>query len=108
MTEAGAAFKTMKVLFIIRSTLFDNKGGDTIQILQTAQCLRALGVSVTVVSTLEKIAYEGYDLLHFFNITRPADILRHIERSGKPYVVTPIFVDYAEFDRNFRKGPSGF
>jgi glycosyltransferase involved in cell wall biosynthesis len=99
---------TMNVLFIIRSTLFSNKGGDTIQIVQTAHCLRELGVSVTVVSTLEEIAYEGYDLLHFFNITRPADILSHIERSGKPFVVTPIFVDYSEFDRNFRKGPSGF
>lgn len=102
------ACNTMNVLFIIRSTLFTNKGGDTIQILQTAHCLRELGVSVTVASTLKEIAYEEYDLLHFFNITRPADILRHIERSGKPYVVTPIFVDYSEFDRNFRKGPTGF
>lgn len=98
----------MNVLFIIRATLFTNKGGDTIQILETAHCLRELGVSITVASTLEEIAYEGYDLLHFFNITRPADILSHIERSGKPYVVTPIFVDYSEFDRNFRKGPTGF
>ena len=98
----------MNVLFIIRSTLFSNKGGDTIQILQTAHCLRDLGVSVTVVSTLEEIAYERYDLLHFFNITRPADILSHIEKSGKPYVVTPIFVDYSEFDRNFSgKDPAG-
>ncbi|HEV2352804.1 MAG TPA: hypothetical protein VGR89_01060, partial [Puia sp.] len=97
----------MNVLFIIRSTLFSNKGGDTIQILQTARCLRELGVNVTVAGTLDKMEYTQYDLLHFFNITRPADILRHIEKSGKPYVVTPIFVDYSEFDRTFRKGASG-
>jgi glycosyltransferase involved in cell wall biosynthesis len=97
----------MNVLFIIRSTLFSNKGGDTIQIVQTANCLRELGVTVTIVSTLDEIAYERFDLLHFFNITRPADILSHSERSGKPYVITPIFIDYSEFDRNFRKGPSG-
>ncbi len=98
----------MKVLFIVRSTLYSNKGGDTIQILQTARCLQESGVEVRVVSTLEKIDDTEYDLLHFFNITRPADILRHIEKCETPYVVSPIFVDYSEFDRNFRRGLSGF
>jgi glycosyltransferase involved in cell wall biosynthesis len=97
----------MKVLFVVRSTLHSNKGGDTIQILQTAHCLKELGVEVTVISTLEGTDYDGYDLLHFFNITRPADILKHIDQSKKPFVISPIFVDYSEFDRRFRKGLSG-
>jgi len=97
----------MKVLFIVRSTLYSNRGGDTIQILQTAQHLKQLGVDVTIVGTLSDIAYEEYDLLHFFNIIRPADILIHIRKSGKPYIISPIFVDYSEFDKNFRTGISG-
>lgn len=97
----------MRVLFIVRSTLFSNKGGDTIQILQTARQLKELGVDVTVARSLEHISYKGYDLLHFFNITRPADMIGHIAKSRKPYVISPVFVDYSEFDRNFRKGVSG-
>ena len=34
--------------------------------------------------TNEKIDYSKYDLLHFFNITRPADILYHLEKSSLP------------------------
>ncbi|HVS98525.1 MAG TPA: glycosyltransferase family 4 protein, partial [Puia sp.] len=98
----------MNVLFIARSTLYSNKGGDTIQILQTAQSLRVLGINVTIASAADEIDYGGYDLLHFFNITRPADILGHIAKSDKPFVVSPIFVDYSEFDRRHRKGVSGF
>jgi glycosyltransferase involved in cell wall biosynthesis len=97
----------MKVLFIVRGTLYTNKGGDTIQILETARYLKELGVDVAIKSATEEIAYGEYDLLHFFNITRPADILKHIERSKKPFVLSPIFVDYSEFDRAFRKGYSG-
>jgi glycosyltransferase involved in cell wall biosynthesis len=51
--------------------------------------------------------YSPFDLIHFFNITRPADILYHIRQSGKPYVISTIFVDYSEFDRRARKGASG-
>jgi glycosyltransferase involved in cell wall biosynthesis len=98
----------MRVLFIVRSTLYSNKGGDSIQILQTAYHLKELGVLVTIANTLDEIPYGDYDILHFFNITRPADIISHIRKSGKPYVLSPIFVDYSEFDRNFRKGLSGF
>jgi glycosyltransferase involved in cell wall biosynthesis len=35
---------------------------------------------------------------------RPADILRHARASGKPYVISPLFVDYTEADRRTRKG----
>jgi glycosyltransferase involved in cell wall biosynthesis len=54
----------------------------------------------------EDINYAGYDLIHFFNLMRPADILRHARISGKPYVVSPLFVDYSESDRRTRKGPA--
>ncbi len=97
----------MKVLFIVRSTLFSNKGGDTVQVQQTASWLNKFGIDTTIRLSNESIDYKPYDLLHFFNITRPADMLVHIKASGKPYVISPIFVDYSEFDRSIRKGMAG-
>jgi glycosyltransferase involved in cell wall biosynthesis len=94
----------MKVLFIARASLYKNKGGDTIQLHKTAEWLGKLGVAVDVRLADEDIHYAGYDLIHFFNLMRPADILRHAGASGKPYVVSPIFVDYSESDRRTRSG----
>jgi len=97
----------MKVAMISRSSLFTSKGGDTIQIQQTARHLKEFNISVEIRLTKEKINYQEYDLLHFFNLTRPADILPHIEKSNTPFVVTPLLIDYSEFDQHFRKGISG-
>jgi len=94
----------MKVLFIARATLYKNRGGDTIQILKTAEYLRKLSVGVDIKLTDEPIDYSGYQLLHFFNIIRPADILKHINASSLPYVISPVFVDYSESDRQTRRG----
>ncbi|PWT96534.1 MAG: glycosyl transferase family 1 [Bacteroidetes bacterium] len=97
----------MKILFISRSGLFRDKGGDTVQLLQTAASLRELGVDVDVRLCDEIIDYAPYDLLHFFNIIRPADILLHIRKSKKPYLVSTIFVDYGEYEKKVRKGIVG-
>lgn len=94
----------MKILFIARASLFRNRGGDTIQVNKTAEWLGKLGVVVDIRLANEDIDYTGYDLIHFFNLMRPADILRHAMTSGKPYVVSPLFVDYSEADRNTRRG----
>jgi len=98
----------MKIAFIVRATLFNVQGGDTIQVLNTAEYLRKKGVDVDIKLTTDLIAYNSYDLLHFFNIIRPADILIHIEASQKPFVVSTVFVEYAEFEKNYRRGISGF
>jgi glycosyltransferase involved in cell wall biosynthesis len=98
----------LKVAMISRSTLFTIKGGDTVQITETAKQLSLIGVEVDIKLTDEPIAYEKYDLLHFFNIIRPADILFHIKRSGLPYVVSTILIDYSQYDKFQRKGISGF
>lgn len=98
----------MRVAFITRSTLDTAPGGDTIQIKQTANQLRNLDVQVDILPTTLKIDYSLYDLLHFFNIVRPADLLHHISKSKKPFVLSPIFIDYGEYDRLHRKGISGF
>lgn len=94
----------MKVLFIARASLYKNRGGDTIQLHKTAEWLGKLGVMVDIRLADEDIDYAGFDLIHFFNLMRPADILRHAGASGKPYVVSPLFVDYSESDKRTRKG----
>src|SRR5579863_1097454 len=93
----------MKILFIARASLYKNRGGDTVQLHKTAEALRNLGVAVDIRLADEAFDYAGYDLLHFFNLMRPADILHHATTARKPYVVSPLFVDYSEADRNTRK-----
>jgi glycosyltransferase involved in cell wall biosynthesis len=97
----------VRILFISRATLYKDKGGDTVQIINTARYLEKLGLQVTIKLCNEKIDYTSYDLLHFFNIIRPADILAHSKRSRKPYVVSTIYVDYSEYERKIRGGITG-
>jgi len=94
----------MNVLFIARSTLYSAPGGDTIQIQSTAKYLCRLGFHIDIVLANQSVDYSTYDLLHFFNITRPADILKHVKLSGKPFVISPIFIDYSEFERIYQTG----
>ena len=92
---------------ISRSTLFSSPGGDTIQIINTAKYLRVLNVDVDIRTADSIINYSEYDLIHFFNIIRPADILTHIKRTGIPFVVSTIFVDYSEYEKRNRRGVAG-
>jgi len=86
----------MKVAFITRSTLYSAPGGDTIQAQSTAKYLMQQGIEVDIKLASDQIDYPRYQILHFFNIIRPADMLLHIRRSGKPYVVSTNFVDYSD------------
>ncbi len=97
----------IKVVLIGRATLYAVRGGDTVQIMQTAAFLNRAGVKADIKLADEKIDYEAYDLLHFFNITRPADILSHIRKSGKRFVVSTIHIDYSAYDKNYRGGLPG-
>ena len=98
----------MKVAFISRASLFNDKGGDTIQIVNTAAELRVMGIDVDIFLADQKPDYTKYDFLHFFNIIRPDDILPHIGRSRIPFVVSTIFVDYSEYEKKARRGASAF
>jgi glycosyltransferase involved in cell wall biosynthesis len=98
----------MRIAFVTRSTLYTVPGGDTIQVLQTAKYLRKLGAEVDVCLTDDEIIYSNYDIFHFTNIIRPADILFHIGKTKKPFVLSPILIDYSEYDKHHRKGVPGF
>ncbi len=94
----------MRVAMISRATLHTSAGGDTTQIMETAAALRSLGVTVDVLLTTDQIEYAQYDLLHFFNIIRPADIISHVVRSGKPFLVSTIFLEFGVYGRDEGKG----
>lgn len=93
----------MRVGFIARSTIFSSPGGDTFQMVETARQLRLCGVAVDIRKSNEKIDHRLYDLFHFFNIIRPADAIK-LSKAGIPYVFSPIYIDYSDFDKKVRFG----
>lgn len=98
----------MKVLFIARPNLLQSRGGDTVQIESTAHYLRELGVDVTLyTNTTKKINLENYDLIHYFNLIDPEDIVGFLNNTRKPQVLSTIYLKYDEYDRNQRKGLIG-
>lgn len=93
---------SLHILFLARPNLLTYPGGDTTQVLQTAKELRKLGVEIDINPTT--IDYAKYDLLHFFNIIDPEDILGHLKKSDLPFVISTIYLDYSEYDKHYRKG----
>ena len=100
----------MKVLFITRPSVFSGPGGDTVQLLKTAEYLKELGVDVTVADhPMPDLG--GYDLIHFFNLRNPQDLLinvRRVRRAGIPSVLSTIWGSYHEGDIHTRSGLQGF
>jgi glycosyltransferase involved in cell wall biosynthesis len=66
-----------------------------------------MGVEVDVYLANAVIDYCKYDLLHFFNVIRPADIIGHVQRSRKPYLISTIFVEYGTVNEQGRGGMVG-
>lgn len=95
----------MNVLFTSRSTLFSQPGGDTLQVEQTAKYLREMGHNVDIKLCGEPINTNEYDLVHFFNIIRPADLKVSIPKHI-PLVVSSIYHDYSEYDKLYRSAGS--
>ncbi|MBT8253598.1 MAG: glycosyltransferase family 4 protein [Flavobacteriaceae bacterium] len=91
----------MKIIMIGRATLFTHPGGDTMQLVKTAEYLNKLDdIEVEVSSADQEIDFNSYDLLHLFNISRPSDHLGFIKRCPKPYVISTVFVDFSEAEKN--------
>lgn len=96
----------MKVLFITRPTVFSGPGGDTVQLEKTKQYLEELGCRIDIADCAEP-NLEGYDLVHFFNLRNPQDLLynvRRVKAKGIPSVLSTIWGSYIECDRKERKG----
>lgn len=92
----------MKVLIVARHSLHTQYGGDTLQIEQTAKYLELLNHQVDI-TTESRTDASGYDVIHLFNIIRPAQLLFYL-KFKKPIVITSIYVDYSEFERKHSLG----
>ncbi|MDX5405234.1 MAG: glycosyltransferase family 4 protein, partial [Bacteroidota bacterium] len=89
----------LRIAFISRASLYDQPGGDTIQIQETANALRREGHEVDILLSGTPLVEDGYDLVHFFNLGRPADLLRYMPLDI-PLVISPILVDYSQVEKN--------
>jgi glycosyltransferase involved in cell wall biosynthesis len=99
----------VKVLLQSRTTLFTVPGGDTIQVVKTAEALRATGCSVDISLKLEPDV-SSYDLVHLFNLTRPQEVFvqaTNAMKQGKNVVLSTIYADFNEYDRFGRGGIAG-
>lgn len=99
----------MKILFQSRKTLFSVPGGDTVQLLKTAEALRAHGHLVDVSTELEP-DLSGYDLVHLFNLMRPQEVhlqALNAKRQGRCLALSTIYGPYLEYERKVRGGLTG-
>jgi glycosyltransferase involved in cell wall biosynthesis len=94
----------LKVLFIARPNLFTSRGGDTVQIESTALSLQKLGVEVRLFDHKKDSKVERYDLIHYFNLIDPEDILGHLDRFKEPKLLSTIYLKYDEYDKKHRGG----
>ncbi|HGC1811545.1 TPA: glycosyltransferase family 4 protein [Escherichia coli] len=96
----------LKVLFVSRPTLFSGPGGDTIQLLKTKQYLENIGVEIDIFDGKD-VDIKEYDLVHFFNLRNPQDILhlvRKTKKFNKPMALSTIWGTYYECDQKARVG----
>ncbi len=91
----------INVILLSRSTLFSQPGGDTLQVEQTARYLSEVGCKVEIGLSGTSINFRQFDLIHFFNLIRPADA-REALNSGIPIIVSSIYHDYSEYDSKHR------
>jgi glycosyltransferase involved in cell wall biosynthesis len=99
----------MKVLFQSRKGLFSAPGGDTIQIVKTAEFLEKSGCHIEISSELEA-DLSKFDLVHIFNLMRPQEVYLqavNAKKFGKRLVLSTIYGPYTEFDNQARMGLTG-
>jgi glycosyltransferase involved in cell wall biosynthesis len=88
-----------QIAFLTRKTHHAQPGGDTVQIEMTASLLRKAGLNVTVYLSPSKIPYSKIDLLHIFNLGRPANLLTAIRKATCPIILSSIYVDFHLVDQ---------
>jgi len=100
----------MRVLWLVRRNLRQHPGGDTTQILNTAEKLRQRGITIDFESSLPRNLHT-YDLVHLFHLDRLWEnerYCRKIRSQGCPVILSPIYWPTFEYDREARPGLQGF
>ena len=87
----------MHIAFVARKTLYSQPGGDTVQVEQSAAALRRQGHNVSITTSGTPLP-DNIDVLHGFNLGRPADLLPYFTSFPGKKVLSSIYVDYALAD----------
>ena len=99
----------MKILFQSRLDLFDKRGGDTIQMLETKVSLEKLGIAVDINCSLN-LDVSSYDIVHIFNLDWVCETYPQIynaKKQGKKVILSPIHHSQEEFERYENKSRYG-
>ena len=99
----------MKILFQSRLDLFDKRGGDTIQMLETQVSLEKLGIAVDINCSLN-LDVSSYDIVHIFNLDWVCETYPQIynaKKQGKKVILSPIHHSQEEFERYENKSRYG-
>jgi glycosyltransferase involved in cell wall biosynthesis len=98
----------MRALFVVRRNLTIHTGGDTTQILSTADALRALGVGVDLVHDVPK-RLDRWDVVHLFHLDRLWENIPHLAavRRRRPVVLSPIWWPKDDYNAHARRGVQG-
>lgn len=100
----------MRVLWLVRKNLTEHTGGDTTQILQTAEAVRRQGVEVELASDVPN-DLASFDLVHLFHLDRLWENMAHTRVArvaGRPIALSTIFWPADEFDQGGRAGVQGW
>ena len=87
----------MHIAFVARKTLYSQPGGDTVQVEQSAAALRRQGHNVSIITSGTPLP-DNIDVLHGFNLGRPADLLPYFTSFPGKKALSSIYVDYALAD----------
>ncbi|WP_195245495.1 glycosyltransferase family 4 protein [Clostridium celatum] len=89
----------MKVLFVNRENAFTRLGGDTVQMVETKESLKKLGVQVDIaLGVQDESTYSKYDIIHVFNIQTEDFTLeecKKIKKCNKRLYVSTIWWDFS-------------
>jgi glycosyltransferase involved in cell wall biosynthesis len=110
LPSRGMPTARLRALWVVRDDLTAHPGGDTTQILKTADAIRRLGVTVEM-ADCRRCEPSGFDVVHLFHLDRlwehrrPARLAR---AAGVPIALSTIWWPADEFDRGGRTGCQGW
>ncbi len=87
---------SLRILFSSRPNYKTQPGGDTLHMEQSALALEKLGHTVKIWAG-EKVNKQEYDLIHHFNLGRPAQALKLLSLET-PMLISTIYVDYQKHE----------
>lgn len=96
-----------KILFNIRKDYLSNMGGDTTQILRTAESLREFNIEIDITSSLSPDLRQ-YDIVHLFNLTRVRETYLQCINAKKNQKPIAFSTNYWSTDEFNKKGMHHF